>query len=61
MQFQKILGGKAGKKMPGFPRLEFSEKISAGEITDLNLPRTLLAICQKPSEPSFWKLMDSFV
>ena len=53
MQFQKILGGKAGKKMPESLRLEFSEKISAkhlkrGEITDLHLPRTLLAICQKP-------------
>ena len=32
-----------------------------GGIADLPLLRTLLAICQKSQEPSFWELMDSFV
>ena len=27
---------------------------------DLLLLRALLAICQKPREPSFWKVMDTF-
>ena len=30
-------------------------------IEDLSLLRTLLAICQKSREPSFWEVMDSFV
>ena len=30
-------------------------------ITDLSLLRTLLAICQKSREPTFWEVMDSFV
>ena len=30
-------------------------------IADLPLLRTLLAICQKPREPSFWQVMHSFV
>ena len=30
-------------------------------IVDLPLLRTLLAICQKFQEPSFWEVMDSFV
>ena len=30
-------------------------------IADLRLLRTLLAIGQKSQEPSFWKVMDSFV
>ena len=30
-------------------------------ITDLPLLRTLLAICQKSREPSFWEVTDSFV
>ena len=30
-------------------------------IADLALLRTLLAICQKSSEPRFWEVMDSFV
>ena len=29
------------------------------DIADLPLLRTLLAICQKLQEPSFWKVMDS--
>ena len=32
-----------------------------GGIADLPLLRTLLAICQKSREPSFWEVMDSFV
>ena len=32
-----------------------------GEISDLPLFRTLLAICQKSREPSLWEVMDSFV
>ena len=32
-----------------------------GGIEDLPLLRTLLAICQKCREPSFWEVMDSFV
>ena len=32
-----------------------------GGIADLPLLRALLAICQKSREPSFWKVMDSFV
>ena len=31
-----------------------------GGITDLHLLRTLLAICQKSQEPSFWEVMVSF-
>ena len=30
-------------------------------VGDLPLLRTLLAICQKSREPSFWEVMDSFV
>ena len=29
-------------------------------IADLPLLRTLLAICHKSQEPSFWEVMDSF-
>ena len=32
-----------------------------GEVTDLPLLRTLLAIHQKSREPGFWEVMDSFV
>ena len=38
-----------------------SRLLNRGGIEDLPLLRTLLAICQKSQEPSFWKLMDSFV
>ena len=57
--------------------MEFLEKFSANNFAlsdgeentsrlqrvtgDLPLLRTLLAICQKSREPSFWKVMDSFV
>ena len=32
-----------------------------GGIADLTFLRTLLAICKKAIEPSFWEVMDSFV
>ena len=35
--------------------------LNSGGIADLPLLRTLLAIRQKSREPSFWKVMDSFV
>ena len=75
--FKLDLEGKTGKETPESSRLEFLEKFSAnnfaltedntstllkrGGIADLPLLRTLLAICQKSREPSFWQVMDSFV
>ena len=38
-----------------------SGPMNRGGIADLPLLRTLLAICQKSQEPSFWEVMDSFV
>ena len=38
-----------------------SSPLNRGGIEDLPLLRTLLAICQKSREPSFWEVMDSFV
>ena len=38
-----------------------SRPLNRGGIADLSLLRTLLAICQKSREPSFWEVMDSFV
>ena len=38
-----------------------SGPLNRGGIADLLLLRTLLAICQKSREPSFWEEMDSFV
>ena len=38
-----------------------SSPLNRGGIADLPLLRTLLAICQKSREPSFWEVMDSFV
>ena len=35
--------------------------LNRGGIAGLPLLRTLLAICQKSREPSFWEAMDSFV
>ena len=35
--------------------------MNRGGIADLPFLRTLLAIRQKSREPSFWKVMDSFV
>ena len=37
-----------------------SGPLNRGGIADLPLLRTLLAICQKSREPSFWEVMDSF-
>ena len=38
-----------------------SGPLNRGGIADLPLLRTLLAICQKSREPSFWKVMDAFI
>ena len=38
-----------------------SGSLNKGGIADLPLLRTLLVICQKSREPSFWEVMDSFV
>ena len=38
-----------------------SSPLNRGGIADLPLLRTLLAICQKSREPSFWEVMVSFV
>ena len=74
--FRLVLEGKAGKEIPESSRLELLEKFSANNFLlldaedntsrplnrgDLPLLRTLLAIRQKPQEPNFWEVMDSFV
>ena len=38
-----------------------SKLLNRGGIADLPLLRTLLSLCQKSREPSFWLVMDSFV
>ena len=38
-----------------------SGPLNRGGIADLPLLRTLLAICQKSREPSFWEVLESFV
>ena len=38
-----------------------SRPVNRGDIADLPLLRTLLAICQKSREPRFWDVIDSFV
>ena len=38
-----------------------SRPLNRGCIADLPLLRTLLAICQKSQEASFWEVMNSFV
>ena len=38
-----------------------SGPLNRGDIADLPLLRTLLAIRQKSREPSFWEVMDPFV
>ena len=35
--------------------------LNRGGIADFSSLRTLLAICQKSGEPSFWKMLDSFI
>ena len=59
-------GGIADRVFPGF--LAILSKLSLPlvdpnweTLADLPLLRTLLAICQKSREPSFWEVMDSFV
>ena len=42
------------------PEDNTSRPLNRGGIADLPLLRTLLAICQKSQEPSFWEVMDSF-
>ena len=74
--FRLVLEGKTLKEVLESSRLEFLEEFLAndfalsdaedntlnrGGIVDLPLLRTLLAICQKSQEPSFWEVMDSFV
>ena len=74
--FRLVLEGKTLKEVLESSRLEFLEEFLAndfalsdaedntlnrGGIVDLPLLRTLLAICQKSREPSFWEVMDSFV
>ena len=43
------------------PEDNTSGPLNRGGIADLPLLRTLLAICQKSQEPSFWEVIDSFV
>ena len=38
-----------------------SGSLNSEDIADLLFLKTLLAICQKSQEPSFWEVMDSFV
>ena len=38
-----------------------SRTLNRGDVADLPLLRTLLAVCQKFREPSFWEVMESFV
>ena len=74
--FKLVQEGKTGKEIPESLRLEFLEKSSANNFAlsvaedntfgpsksggIANLP-LLRAIHQKSREPSFWKVMDSFV
>ena len=38
-----------------------SSSLNREDLADLPFLRTLLALCQKSREPSFWKVADSFV
>ena len=60
--FRLVIEGKTGIEIPESSRLEFLKKVSASNfaLSDLPLLRTLLAICQKSHELSFWEVMDSF-
>ena len=58
--FRLVLEEKTDKKIRESLRLESLEKF-LGNIADLPLLRTLLAIRQKSQEPSFWEVMGSFV
>ena len=58
--FRLVLEEKTDKKIRESLRLESLEKF-LGNIADLPLLRTLLAIRQKSQEPGFWEVMGSFV
>ena len=69
--FELVLEEKTGKEISESSRLEFLEKFSANNLalSDKKAAppgcyqfanKTLLAICQKSSEPSFRKAMDMF-
>ena len=38
-----------------------TSSVNREDLSDLPFLRTLLALCQKSREPSFWKVADSFV
>ena len=67
--FKLVLEGKSGKEfLKKFSAKNFglsdtegntSRPLNRGCIADLPLLRTLLAICQKSQEASFWEVMDS--
>ena len=71
--FKLVLEVKTGKEIPELSRLEFldlalsyaddntSRPLNRGGIADLTLLTTLIAICQKSWETSFWELRDPFV
>ena len=65
--FSLVLEGKTGKEIPKSLRLEFLEKFLANSVAlsdaEDNTSRllTVLAICQKSQEPTFWEVMDSDV
>ena len=75
--FRLVLQKKTDKEIPESSRLEFLEKFLANNfalsdaedntllnrrvIADSPLLRTLLAICQRSRELTFWEVMDSFV
>ena len=68
--FRLVLEGKTGKEVPESSRLQFLEKFLANNFalsdaedntSGLLAIKTLLAIHQKSQEPSFVKVLDSFV
>ena len=63
--FKLVLEEKTGKEISESSTLEFLEKFSANNsaLSDAkgNTSEPLLAIRQKSREPSFWKVIDSFV
>ena len=68
--FRLVQEGKTGKEVPESSRLQFLEKFLANNFalsgaedntSGLLAIKTLLAIHQKSQEPSFWKVLDSFV
>ena len=56
--FKLVLKGKTGKEIPESSRLaedNISGPLNRGDIANLSLLSTLLAIPEKSREPSFWK------